>query len=196
MQWRVAKSLLVLRGQVDELAPNRDKSSDGTIGDEAHQSRGAKSDHNPDANGVVTALDITNDPAHGIDAGAIAEMLRLSKDRRIKYVISNRRICSSQVSPWTWRPYTGINAHTRHVHISVIDDPALYDDSSPWSVDQLAKTSRPSDRCCRFRRARTSWRPCSEDMPIRTQAPMTVTSSTIKNLGWHCLFILRRRARR
>jgi hypothetical protein len=68
-------------------------------------------------------------------------MLRISKDRRIKYVISNRRIFSGEVSPWTWRPYSGVNAHDKHVHISVIDDPALYDDIAPWSVDQLAKTS-------------------------------------------------------
>jgi hypothetical protein len=141
MQWRVAKSLLALRDQIDRLAPNRDKSSDGTIGDTSHQAR--KSDHNPDANGVVTAMDITNDPAHGVDSGGIAEMLRVSRDRRIKYVISNSRIFSSQVSPWTWRPYTGVNAHTKHVHVSVIDDPTLYDDTALWSVDQLAKTSPP-----------------------------------------------------
>lgn len=139
MGWRVAKSLLTLREQVDAMAPGRDKSSDGTIGDQSHQSR--NSDHNPDANGVVTAMDITNDPAHGADAGAIAEMLRLSKDSRIKYVISNRRIFSSLTSPWQWRPYTGINAHTHHVHVSVIDTAALYDDTAPWELDAMAGVS-------------------------------------------------------
>jgi hypothetical protein len=125
------------------MAPSRNKADDGTIGDPAHQAR--KSDHNPDTNGVVTAMDITNDPAHGADAGAIAEMLRLSKDRRIKYVISNRRIFSSLVSPWQWRRYDGVNAHTEHVHISVIDDPALYDDTAQWELDRIAKTSVPQD---------------------------------------------------
>ena len=86
MGFRVAKSLLALRDQVDASAPHRDKSSDGTIGDLSHQSR--KSDHNPIASGVVTAMDITNDPAHGVVARDIAEMLRISQDLRIKYVIS------------------------------------------------------------------------------------------------------------
>ncbi|PNB05314.1 hypothetical protein C1X98_30785, partial [Pseudomonas sp. FW306-2-11BA] len=87
--------------QVNEMAPGRDKSSDGMLGDQSHQMR--KSDHNPDANGVVTAIDISHDPAHGVDAGDLAETLRQSQDKRIKYIISNRRIASSLVSPWQWR---------------------------------------------------------------------------------------------
>jgi hypothetical protein len=105
MDWRPAKSLLTLRDQIDKISPGRDKSSDVTIGDKAHQKR--KSDHNPNEDGVVTAMDITNDPKHGIDAGALAEMLRISQDSRIKYVISNRKIFSSQTSPWKWRPSFG-----------------------------------------------------------------------------------------
>lgn len=139
MGFRVAKSLLALRDQVNTMAPGRDKSSDGTIGDPSHQSR--KSDHNPNADGVVTAMDISNDPAHGVVSRNIAEMLRISKDTRIKYVISNRQIFSSQTSPWEWRPYTGVNAHEKHVHVSVVGEQALYDDTRPWSVDLLAKTS-------------------------------------------------------
>ena len=33
MVWRVAKSLNVLLDQINAIAPNRDKSSDGSIGD-------------------------------------------------------------------------------------------------------------------------------------------------------------------
>jgi hypothetical protein len=40
-------------------------------------------------------MDITHDPAHGVDAPALGEMLRLSEDPRIKYVVSNARIFSS-----------------------------------------------------------------------------------------------------
>jgi hypothetical protein len=54
MAWRVAKSLLTLREQVDAMAPNRNKSSDGTIGDQSHRSR--NSDHNPNADGVAVAV--------------------------------------------------------------------------------------------------------------------------------------------
>jgi peptidoglycan hydrolase-like protein with peptidoglycan-binding domain len=130
MAWRVAKSLLKLREQVDAKWPGRDKSSDGTIGDAAHQA--TTSDHNPNSAGVVTAMDITHDPAHGLDARKLAEALVASRDPRIKYIISNAQIVSSQVSPWQWRSYTGANAHRAHVHISV--DASLYDDDREWNL--------------------------------------------------------------
>jgi hypothetical protein len=141
MSFRVAESLLKFRSQIDAMAPGRDKSNDGTIGDTSHQAR--KSDHNPNSDGVVTAIDITNDPAHGVNAGELAELLRLSKDSRIKYVISNRRIFSSQVEPWQWRPYNGANAHTHHVHLSVVGDKVLYDDTRSWPIEPRAKVVEP-----------------------------------------------------
>ena len=42
--------------------------------------------------GVVSAIDITHDPKGGFDSYAFAEWLRTKKDKRIKYVISNKRI--------------------------------------------------------------------------------------------------------
>ena len=121
--------------------------------DRRYCSSARKSDHNPNENNVVTAMDITHDPVHGVDAGAIAEMLRLSKDPRIKYVISNRRIFSSLQSPWQWRHTTGANAHTKHVHVSVLAIPALCDDTKPWTIDKVARIETPpvvaggSSRC-------------------------------------------------
>ncbi|MBV8508742.1 MAG: hypothetical protein JO289_01130 [Xanthobacteraceae bacterium] len=107
--WRVARSLEVLRNQVNAAYPGRRKEHDGTIGDAAHQAQ--MSDHNPwvkdGAAGVVTALDITHDPAHGVDTYAIAETLRRNRDHRIKYIISNRRIFSSQLHAWEWHPTPG-----------------------------------------------------------------------------------------
>lgn len=133
MNWRVAKSLLTLREQVDARWPNRNKENDGTIGDAAHQHR--RSDHDPDSNGVVTAMDITHDPKSGCDSYALAEVLRATRDRRIEYIISNHRICSSSIEPWQWRPYNGTNPHDHHVHLSVIDLKAVYDDTAPWDLD-------------------------------------------------------------
>lgn len=137
MAWRVANSLNVLLKQVNDLAPNRDKSSDGSIGDEHHATR--SSDHNPWVTdggiGVVTARDFTNDPAHGMSSQALADALLASKDSRIKYVISNRRIASGteQGNPaWVWRPYSGMNPHNHHCHISVKPDKAHYDNEEPW----------------------------------------------------------------
>lgn len=129
---RIAKSLDVLRSQINARFPNRSKLSDGWIGDTAHASRG--SDHNPNSAGVVTALDITHDPAHGVDTWKLAEVLRQNKDPRIKYVISNGLIFSSAVSPWQWRPYTGANKHAHHVHVSVTGKPELYDLESSWNL--------------------------------------------------------------
>lgn len=136
---RIAKSLDVLRTQVNQLYPGRNKDNDGWIGDPAHQAR--VSDHNPNSAGVVTALDITNDPAHGLVSRSLAETLRLSRDKRIKYVISNRQIFSSVVQPWVWRDYSGSNPHTEHVHISVLANPTLYDDAGQWA---LASVPAPS----------------------------------------------------
>jgi lysozyme family protein len=138
--WRVAAALKQLRAQADAAFPHRDKANDGTIGDAAHQSRA--SDHNPwvtdGGSGVVTAIDITNDPGHGCAAERIVEALRASRDRRIKYLIWNRRIANASaigaVAPWTWRAYTGPSPHDHHFHLSVKADKALYDDDTPWSI--------------------------------------------------------------
>jgi hypothetical protein len=139
-RWRVAKSLLVLRGQVDQAAPNRKKGNDGTIGDAAHQTR--DSDHNPwvrdDSIGVVTAMDITHDPDNGCDAGRLAEVIRMSRDVRVKYLIWNRHIASyialDGAEAWAWRPYQGSNPHDHHVHISVKTEKTDYDSSREWSI--------------------------------------------------------------
>jgi hypothetical protein len=132
--WRVAKSLLKLRDQFNHKYPKRNKSADGTIGDAAHASR--NSDHNPwvkdGSMGVVTAIDITNDPKNGCDVHAIAEIMRQKRDPRIKYVISNKRIFSSTTSPWQWRTYTGSNPHIAHFHVSVLSEKKHYDSEKVW----------------------------------------------------------------
>lgn len=138
--WRIAKSLLALREQVNRKAPGRSKASDGTIGDAAHASRA--SDHNPwvkdGSVGVVTALDITHDPTNGCDAGAIVEAIRGSRDTRVKYVIWNRRIANplpiGGQPPWAWRPYTGSNPHSKHCHISVKSEKSSYDSVVSWTI--------------------------------------------------------------
>lgn len=145
MTWRVAEALLQLRSQVNAMWPDRSKDSDGTIGDESHASR--SSDHNPwfkeNGIGIVTGMDITHDPAHGFDSYAFADMLLKKRDPRIKYVISNRRIGAGNEGPsaWTWRHYSGANAHDHHVHISVLSDKAHYDLRSAWSIDAAIVTN-------------------------------------------------------
>lgn len=137
--WRIAESIKTLLREVNAGFPDRSKSSDGTIGDPRHQSR--SSDHNAwirDSHGqpVVSAIDFTHDPAHGLDSEELAEMLLASRDPRIKYVISNRKIASGKAGPkpWKWRSYSGSNPHNKHVHLSVNEKQALYDDASSWAL--------------------------------------------------------------
>lgn len=143
INWRVAESLLTLRKQVNAAAPGRSKLSDGTIGDANHLRKGFRnSDHNPHVSegpnrGVVTAMDITHDPAGGCDAGKLAESLVANRDRRVKYVIWNRRIANSSpiggAAAWAWRTYSGANPHNKHVHISVKPEKALFDSTDAWT---------------------------------------------------------------
>lgn len=140
MAWRLAKSLEILRSQVNARWLGRSKSSDGSIGDEGHSAR--LSDHNPDAAGVVRAIDITHDPKGGFDSYAFADMLLKRQDRRLKYVISNRRIGSGPAGPsaGVWRKYTGANPHDHHCHISVVSG-AAGEATDPWNIDGVASTS-------------------------------------------------------
>lgn len=135
MSWRLAKSLEILRAQVDTAYPGRSKLSDGTIGDPRHQT--TSSDHNPHCSApgdpTVTALDLTHDPGKGADMNVLAEALRESKDPRIKYIIWNGRIMSSSLQPWTWRAYSGSNPHTKHIHISVQCN-ASKDSTRKWQI--------------------------------------------------------------
>lgn len=144
MTWRVAKSLLQLRKQIDAKFPSRSKAGDGTIGDAAHASRG--SDHNPwvqDAGqGIVTAMDITHDPGDGLDSEHLAEALRQNRDPRLKYIISNRKIASFDKNDWAWRPYGGKNAHNHHVHFSVKEQKNHYDSEAEWNLANLVPASK------------------------------------------------------
>jgi hypothetical protein len=142
-QWRPAASLCKLRDQINAKFPNRKKDSDGTIGNAAHCP--GSSDHCPNIIdgdvGVVTGMDITHDPPHGLDSGAVAEKLRVSQDPRIKYIISNRRIANYRglagKPPFAWRPYNGANPHDKHFHLSVKTGktgPGGYDTTADWSI--------------------------------------------------------------
>lgn len=133
MSWRLAKSLDVLRTQVNNAYPDRSKVSDGTIGDSSHAS--TPSDHNPNAKGVVCAMDITHDPAHGFDAGKFVEAQRKFPHRDLKYMIFNRTIYSRKYG-WVARPSSG---HEHHVHVSVgvgTDGKSVqpYDDQDLWII--------------------------------------------------------------
>jgi len=80
-----------LREQFDDTFPDRDRRSDGWIGDLRHSAR--PSDHNPDpTSGMVRAIDVDRD-VH--KSG--------KPDPRMG---------------WRWRKYSGSNPHNHHCHIS------------------------------------------------------------------------------
>ena len=139
MAWRMAAALERLRLEVNAAAPDRATASDGGIGDARHGAR--TSDHNPcPCCTVVCARDFTHDPAGGLDAARLAAWLRARimadpPERRVRYVIWDRRICSGHGQPHpagAWRAYRGSNPHTRHVHVSVRHGAEHYDNATPW----------------------------------------------------------------
>jgi hypothetical protein len=120
MKPRISKAALQLREQFDDCFGDRDRASDGIIGDSRHAAR--KSDHNPDGEGWVRAIDIDRDlsgrPKPDLMPD-VADQLRLlaKSDKRISYLIFDGKIASAK-SAWRWRTYTGINKHRHHLHIS------------------------------------------------------------------------------
>jgi hypothetical protein len=120
MSWKLSRAAVQLREQIDDNYPERSRKSDGTIGDARHSTR--KSDHNPDANGWVRAIDITADLGVSIDETAdlvdqIRKYAKRAKKKRISYIIYNGRI-ASPILDWKWRKYRGSNPHKAHFHCS------------------------------------------------------------------------------
>ena len=115
---KLCKAGIQLREQIDDAFPDRDRTSDGWIGDSKHAAR--KSDHNPTADGIVRALDIDADlRSHKSEAFDLADQLRLlaRSDKRIGYIIFSGKIASWRRN-YKWRKYTGINPHKTHIHVS------------------------------------------------------------------------------
>jgi len=122
MKFQLSKAAIQLRNQVDDTYPSRDRTSDGWIGDTRHAAR--PSDHNPDANGWVRAIDLDRDLSGRSKPDLmpdLADQIRLlcksKREKRIAYIIFDGRIASSKKS-WAWREYTGANKHNHHMHVS------------------------------------------------------------------------------
>lgn len=114
-----AAAVAVLR-QANALAPKRKKASDGLLPSVAHLKTNPNSDHN-----TGLAVDLTHDPKNGVDCKKIFEALK--KDKRVKYLIFNRRIW---IRGQGEKAYTGSNSHRSHLHISIRD--GYGSDVSPW----------------------------------------------------------------
>jgi hypothetical protein len=112
-------AIAVLR-QATKMAPSRSKVSDGLLPSKAHQEQNPNSDHN-----TGLAVDLTHDPARGIDCHDLYEQLK--RDKRVKYLIFKGQIWIPGRGD---KPYTGSNPHNKHLHISIKDN--CGNDESPW----------------------------------------------------------------
>ena len=115
-------AIAVLR-QATAIKPSRKKASDGLLPSAAHIKQSPTSDHN-----TGYAVDLTHDPESGVDCSDIFE--KLKEDKRVKYLIFNKKIWSKDKARLGNRPYTGSNPHTKHLHISINN--GYGDDTSPW----------------------------------------------------------------
>lgn len=149
MSWVLIAAAKSLIAEFNQVAPGRDKTSDGTIGDAAHA--GESSDHNPDETGntpyedaddinEVHAVDIDKDlNRSGITMEQCVQVIvrrhRAGVDIRLQNVIYNRRIWS-RTWGWTERPYAGTNPHDKHAHYSFRYTTAQENDTRPWGLQE------------------------------------------------------------
>ena len=135
-----------LRAQIDARWPNRDRRSDGWIGDKAHADR--VSQHNPDSEGIVYAIDIDEYMGKGPDRnGKTAQRLAnelvayalsgLPGANRVKYVVYENKLASGTYPRYFWQWRKGSWGHTQHIHISFTT--AAKRDSTVWPLPILTK---------------------------------------------------------
>lgn len=137
--WRLCYALEQLVDEANAAVPNRNRASDGAIGDARHQ-QGA-SDHNPGpivgGRAIVRADDITNDPR--LNLPAVAERIRarahageLPQVVNGGYAILNGRITAEDWSGW--HVYKGDDPHVSHLHLSASREAGRFDLRTVWGV--------------------------------------------------------------
>jgi len=133
MAWVLTRGLNTVRSEFDSVWPGRDKRSDGSVGDLAHQT--GSSGHNPDRTGKaeykdgdaldeVRAIDVDKDlvPGSSVDHMELVVQYLVKKARAggyipFRYLIYKGRIWARS-DGWKTRTYTGANKHPEHLHAS------------------------------------------------------------------------------
>lgn len=157
--WVLIPCLVALRTEINFIAPYRDKASDGSIGDTAHQQE--TSDHNPDETGSVPihdadhinevhAIDVDNDLRESdLTMEKIVQFLlgrcRSGAERRLRYIIWNKRIWSAS-SDWVQKTYTGPSPHTEHAHFSASYETALEASTASWHLEDIPVALTQGDK--------------------------------------------------
>lgn len=131
--WTLTLGLQNLRSQVNAAFPDRDKASDGSIGDAAHQAE-SSSGHNPDdtagsrpewngdSDGLpeVRAWDMDSDlRAAPATAQQVVDHIRglSGVGTVLRYMIYNHKIYKAS-NGWKAETYTGASGHEEHIHFS------------------------------------------------------------------------------
>lgn len=127
MTWWLSHAAKQLRDQLDADYPDRDRTHDGTIGDQAHATR--RSAHNPATPENVPRLcegPVSDPPGavRGFDfapptADFFERLLGCARtDGRFSYLIHRARIYSAPT--FSGEPYRGSNQHRLHIHASFL----------------------------------------------------------------------------
>jgi len=206
--WILVPSLVKLRSEFNAIAPDRDKSSDGSVGDAAHQD--SQSDHNADETGNVPIRDAdkTNE-VHAIDVDVdlrtpglnmekVVQFLltrcRSGAENRLRYIIYDRRIWSAS-DGWVQRRYTGANAHDKHAHFSASYTSGREADTRPWRLEDIPMPLTDADlaKIRKIIKEEVEEALASEDIPTATEnaaavwnkvrnSPVSLLSDTAVNL--------------
>ncbi|GAA3348435.1 hypothetical protein GCM10020358_66940 [Amorphoplanes nipponensis] len=199
--WSLVPCLVTLRSEFNQVAPGRDKSSDGSIGDTAHAQ--SSSDHNPDETGSTPYEDADSiNEVHAIDVDRdlrtpgwtmpkaveiIVVRHRQGRDDRLQNVIYNRRIWSRSWG-WTARAYTGSNAHTQHAHFSARYTTAQERDTRPWGLLEAEEDDMATITQSDFNARMDAWwnsrmSPNAEDNPQRAALRVAPWQQTVGRTG-------------
>ncbi|GIM88745.1 hypothetical protein [Paractinoplanes toevensis] len=157
--WVLIPCLKQLFAEFDWIAPRRDKASDGSIGDTAHQQE--SSDHNRDEEGNVPIHDADKvNEVHAIDVTAMLDesdltmekvvqfllgRCRSGAEKRLRYIIFNRRIWAAS-SNWVQKTYAGASSHTEHAHFSASYESAHEASTASWHLEDIPVALTAADK--------------------------------------------------
>ncbi len=131
----LAPSLVRCRSELNTAYPNRDRRTDGWIGNDEHAKTGKPenggSDHNANKRAIVDAIDVDSD---GIPCPAVVS--QLIKHPSVNYVIWNRRIWARSRN-FKSATYTGSNPHTDHIHVSILQTVAAENNTTSWGIADI-----------------------------------------------------------
>jgi hypothetical protein len=130
MAWVLTRGLKTFSAELDAVFPNREKYTDGSIGDSSHS--GSTSGHNPDRTGnaeyrdgdakdEVRAIDRDKDLRSTVTMEQLIQYLvrlgRMGVYLPFRYFIYRGRIWRKSTG-WKTEVYTGANNHNEHAHFS------------------------------------------------------------------------------